>query len=274
MTPTDAPAALAPSRPLPLRFAAASASAGAGILAAALLFPQSTALVSVFLFVLAQAPVLGDLLDRNRHQIWVDEIPPRRANAELARAITVIFLAVLVAYGATALLASPDLVLRWFDVHLAGYRRGTLRDIHFGTFEALAIHNGGVLVICFLSAVLYAHGGMLLVLAWNASLWGVVFGYLTRFTAATDPLGALGALGRALASILPHLLLEALAYIVAAMAGVFLYRGLRRHPVQTAAFRRVLVAVLRLLALAAVILVVAAAVEAHVAPWLVDVTAP
>lgn len=268
----EALAASARRKALPVIFVHALGAAAAGIAAAVLLFPSSAATVGVFLFVIAQTTAVGGLLDRNRDQIWDGSVRPRRANAELVWALATVFAAVLLVYGATSLVAAPEQVLRWFDLQLAGYEGGVIDRLRFGPFGHLARHNGAVIAVCFLFALFYGHGGMLLVLAWNASLWGAVLGYVARASGDGGATDTLGALGRVAVSILPHLLLEAVAYVLMAMAGVFLHRALRRYEAGSARFRRVAVAAASLAALGVVVLLVAAAVEAHAAPWLIRAT--
>ena len=110
---------------------------------------------------------------------------------------------------------------------------------------------------------------MLLVLAWNASAWGVVFSYVA-LTAAGEGAADRGLyLVRTLACILPHLALEAAAYVVIAMAGVFTSRGVARHALDSPELVQVGAAVLQIISAGALLLALAAAVEAWGAPALV-----
>ena len=240
-----------------------------GIFAGVALFPSEVSLVSVFLVAVAQGQTVRALLDRNRAAIFEEGVAPRSANLRLARSLWTAFFGVFITYLLVAGLAPLERVEEWFGRQLVGFAGRGPGDLQFGTFAQLLSHNAGVLAVGFLFALIYRHGGMLLVLGWNASRWGAILGVVSRRGAGDDPLSVLSSIGRTLAVVLPHLCLEALAYVLAAMAGVFLAKALEKHPVRSPVFRSVLGASLGIVALSGVALAAAAAVEAVVAPALV-----
>lgn len=231
-----------------------------GIACAVLLFPGHAGLVGVVLAGFAQAATVNALLDRNRDEIWGELYPPGLANWRLAKGLMAIFLGIFVAYLVAVQLAPDARLEGWFGAQLGNFVGGSVRDIDFGTFGELMAGNGLVLVGSFLFALVYQHAGMLLVLAWNASRWGVVFSYV----------GAGGELLPTLGAILPHLVLEATAYVFAAMSGVFLSRGIRRHEMSSEAFAQVGNAVIRILIGSILLLCIAMLVEAYITPRLVE----
>ena len=109
---------------------------------------------------------------------------------------------------------------------------------------------------------------MLLVLAWNASVWGVVFPFIAR-TAPDQSAGAVGYFLKSFVSIFPHLLLEAVGYVLVAMAGVFLSKSLQKYEVGSARFNQVAVAAGKLVVLASGMVALGGVVEAVVAPALI-----
>ncbi len=245
--------------PGPQLFVRSLAATALGIGCAVLLFPKHAGLVGVVLSGFGQAATVNALLDRNRDEIWGEIHPPRVANWRLAKALLAIFLGVFAAYLVAVQLTPEERLDGWFGEQLGNFVGGSVKDIDFGTFGQLMAGNLLVLVGSFLFALVYEHAGMLLVLSWNASRWGVVFSYV-----ATG-----GELFATLAAILPHLVLEAAAYILAAMSGVFLSRGLKRHDIGSDTFNQVGMAVVRILVGAILLLSVAMAVEAWVTPRLV-----
>lgn len=240
-----------------------------GIVAGVLAFGREASVVGVFLTALAQAGTVERLLDRNRAQIWEGGVPPRRANLQLAQSLTVLFLGVFATYVAAVQLTPEERVNAWFERQLGSFLAGSMREVAFGSVSALLERNALVLVACFAVAFVYRHGGMLLVLAWNASRWGVIFSYVARTAALDEGDSVASHLLRTLAAILPHLLFEAVAYVLVAMAGVFLSKALEKYPIGSAPFRQVGRAVGRLVAVGALTLAAAAALEAWVAPRLV-----
>jgi uncharacterized membrane protein SpoIIM required for sporulation len=244
-------------------------ASGLGIGFGLLVFPAEASLVGVFLVALAQAGVAEALLARNRDAIWDGRESAGRANWRLARSLLVVFLGILLAYSAATLLVPAAALEDQFARQIGDFGGHSLAAVRFGDLAGTLGHNALVLAVGFLCALVYRHGGMLLVLAWNASVWGVVFPYVAR---TAPDLGAGGPVGYTLLAwvcILPHLLLEAGAYVAAAMAGVFLSKAVQKYRLDSAAFRQVAGAVARIGGAALLLLFLAAAAEAFVAPALV-----
>lgn len=228
-----------------------------GMVAARLFFPGDAPVIAVVLVALGQADYVEALLDRNKTEVYGGVMTPNRANLRLARELFGLFAGVFLAYSvAVALVARPAVV---FGDFLAGFQGIRLRDVEFGTYDELMRRNGAVLLAGFLLSTVYRHGGILLVLAWNAARWGVVLGCISQLEARAGGAGA--ALGMLV--VLPHLIFEALAYVLAAMSGAFLGRGAMRHKVGSETFNRVGVAVLMLLILSVATLMVASFFESR-----------
>lgn len=251
-------------------FAEGVAFSALGIGCGALLFPSQASLIGVVLLAFSKSRTVELLLDRNRDQIWGGEVRPRTANAQLALSLMVVFAGVLVTYLVAVQIAPFEQVEDLFEHQLGEFAAASVLDLEFGSFAMLLSHNAVVLVGCFLFALVYRHAGMLLVLAWNASTWGVAFSWLALGAAGTDALAWGGYLARTLLCILPHLTLEAAAYVLVAMAGVFTSRGVAKHALDSPQLLQVATAVLQIIGLSAVLLVAAAATEAWVAPALIE----
>lgn len=267
---------LLPLRLLGGRFSSASLLAHAvvstllGIGCGMLLFPGEASLIGVVLVAFSQAPLVEGLLDRNRDEVWSGTISAVRANVRLANAMLLLFVGVSFTYVLAVQLASPDALEDWFGRQLGAFAGGSMLDVRFRSFGALMKHNGVVFVGCFLFAFIYRHGGMLLVLAWNASRWGVIFSFVARTAAERDEASAIGYLGKTMVVVLPHFLAEAAAYVLIAMSGVFLSRGMARYRLGSAELARVGKAVLSIAVVAALVLTLGAALEANLAPRLVE----
>jgi uncharacterized membrane protein SpoIIM required for sporulation len=247
--------------------------AGGGIAAASLLFAGASSLVSVFLTAFAQVGTVDALLERNRREIWEEEVPSLVANRRLAVSLLLLFAGTLLAYSLAVSMLPRDRVAILFDRQLEGFVAGGIADVRFGPILRILGHNSLTLLVCFLLAVLYRSGGMLLVLCWNGSVWGALFAWLARFGEAPG-LGrvAHGVVGAA--TILPHLVMEGLAYVLAAMGGVFLSKALIKYELDSSAFDQVRRAVLRITVLGAVLVCAAAAVETWLAPRVLQLLLP
>ena len=241
-----------------------------GIGCGAMLFPSEASLVGVVLLAFSQGKTVEGLLNRNRDEIWGEVISPARANLKLAGSLMIIFLGVFITYIFAVQFAAEDKVDTLFDKQLGDFAAGSVRDISFGTFAQLLRHNGVVFLGCFAFALIYRHAGMLLVLAWNASAWGAVFSYLALVAEVPDAFARSMYIMQTLCCILPHLILEAAAYVLVAMAGVFTSLGMTRHKIGSDPFMQVTRAVLNIFVFALCVLAAAAFVEAYGAPYLVE----
>ena len=229
-----------------------------GLAAARAFFPDNAPVLAVVLVALGQSSYVQALLDRNRNEVYGGVVGARRANLRMARELFGLFVGIYAAYVFAVSLVAPERLTAVFGGLLAGFQGARLTDVDFGRFDTLMAKNGAVLMASFLISTLYQHGGILLVLAWNAARWGVVIGSLARAEYNAEGLAA----ALVVAAVLPHLLLEALAYVIAAMGGAFLGRGVLRHRVGTAAFESVGIAVLVLLLTSAGVLTLASLLEA------------
>lgn len=229
-----------------------------GLAAAHVVFPGEAPIVSVILIALGQANYVEALLDRNRNEVYGGVLRAREANRRMARELVGLFLGIFAAYTLAVFVVKEAHLEQAFGSMLGEFYGTRLSQVDFGTFGLLMQRNLAVLLAGFLISLLYRHGGILLILAWNAARWGVVLGCVGRREVEAGGLGA----GLAVSVVLPHLVFEALAYVLAAMAGAFLGRSLLRHKVGSPTFNNVGIAVLSLLGLSVVTLAVASAFEA------------
>jgi hypothetical protein len=234
-------------------------------------FPGSGSIVSLFLLTLPLLPTIFALLERNREEVYAPDGSRIKANRDLAGALLILFMAILLAYGA-AVLWSGDATTdaAWYAPLLGNFAGQGIETVNFGNAAGLLQHNAIVFLFVFLLALLYREGGLMLVLGWNASRWGAIFAYMALVAGTERVMPVAEYLAKTAIVVLPHLLLEALAYVLAAMSGVFLSRGLARYPLRSAIFADVLVwGVLRIAGVGLVFLIAAALVEAAWATALV-----
>jgi hypothetical protein len=240
-----------------------------GIGAAYLLFPAEASMIGVFLVALGQARTVHTMLDRNRDAVWQKGQPAWPANVQLATSLMMLFVGVFLSYAIVTFVVPADRVAAIFSRQVGGFGGRSLTEVQFDDLGAVLGHNMVVMLVGFLFAILYRHGGMVLVLAWNASVWGVVFAWIARSAPDTGAGGEILYFLKSMIAILPHLLLESVAYILVAIAGVFLSKNMAIYKWGSSHFSRGLrdVAGIGLVGLA--VLVVASAVEALVAPALI-----
>ncbi len=222
---------------------------------------------SIFLTAAALRHRLGDVLDRNRDDIWQERATPFEANRNAALRLLALFVGIAAAYAATAVLLGTEAEQTFeFALSVAGVDGGSILSRSFGNLAGLVVHNAAVFATVFLLSLAYRTYGTLLALTWNACVWGVVLTQLvSRGTLVTTVPIAVFVPGAFLA-ILPHFLLEALAYVLASLAAIFTSRAMVKYGLRDARLLRVMLSCATMLGAGVVVLVVAALAEAYLVP--------
>jgi len=245
-----------------------------GIAASYILFQEEASIISVFLTSFALLGIVNRLFDTNRKEIWEKICTPYQANKKLCISLMDIFLGILSGYGIVTLLIRPETAVNLLDRQLGiygGIRQGfNLTDIDFGTFQDLLKHNFSVLLVVFLFAIMYRTGGILLVIAWNASTWGAVFSYIARNSIQyAGIIKGLKTLLVTYISVFLHLVTESGGYILAAMAGFFISKACVKYFKDTERLIRVIKAAILIFILAVISLAASAFIECNITPKII-----
>jgi hypothetical protein len=173
-----------------------------------------------------------------------------------ATVVLALFMGMLITFGAYAWLIGPTAAAERFPFAGAGAADTALHADRFRPGLGLVGHNLLVLLSAFVLAFVYRTFGALLALSWNACAWAVVV------AAWADSAG-----GWWMVALLPHLLLEALAYALAGLAGI-------RAGVYILRRAEALGAVLWLLVWAIGLCFAAATIEMGWLPWILSEVQP
>jgi len=215
------------SLPHPVQLLAASLLFSCvGIAVARHMFEGNAGAISVLLCVLGLLPTLDHLVDRHRPSpTSLSPVLYLRADTSMASSVLTLFAGVMVAYAAWSMLLPIEQVRATFHTQLEPWLR--LGGVGFepGFLTGIWVNNLLVLAgIWFLSA-LYRTGGALLVLAWNASVWGVTFALIARMQGGA----AVGSWLAISACVFPHVLFEAVGYVLMALCGLGSVRLIARY---------------------------------------------
>ena len=226
-------------------------------------------LVSVFLVSASLGDRLSLLLEENRDNIYVERTGPWVANRRTAWSVLALFLGILAGYAIVAWTLGHAGSGRFFGfaIEAAGLREETLLEREFGSPGALWKHNALVLGSVFLLALVYRSYGAMLAIAWNGCVWAVVLTLLAESARAAVGLPAPAFFAAAAAAVLPHLTLEAFAYVLGALAAIFTSKALTTYGLGDPILREVLRVSAVLVAVSLAVLGVAAGVEGGYAPW-------
>ena len=229
------------------------------------LFPSEASLVAVFLVAIASVDSVERLLEENRQAIYGEGERPLRANLRICGRLLALFGGATLGFSLLGLLLPLEVVELLFAKQLEDY------DV---AFPAMGFDRAGellganlfVLLFFFVIALFFRQGGVMLAIAWNAGVWGATCGWLARTWEEGPPLAE--AWFRVAGTFLPHLALEAAAFTLAGLAGVFLSKGLLRHALDSEPVRSIATSAAALGAVSLGLLVLGAGWEALVAPQL------
>jgi len=189
---------------------------------------SQAAVIAIFLTPAALVQRFDGLLEENRELHWAGN--PRNANVTTAVSMLALFVGVFAVYAAAVGFLPNARIEKTIAVvaQIARIGEDTILTRRFGSFMALIAYNAGVLVTLSIVSIVYRSLGALLALSWNAALWATALGTLIRRAAVVTTMTTSKGffVSVACAAILPHLLLEAAAYITGSLAAIFLSRAM------------------------------------------------
>lgn len=192
---------------------------------------------------------MDEILSFNRDAIWGGKLLPRVANNKLALEITSICLGIFIA--ALTLYISAG----YFD-------KTDFSELYKNNFKELFLYNLKVLVISSIIAFLYRASGIVLILSWNAINWAEAIAQYLSLTSTTAGFEWSAFLAVAL---LPHLISEALSYILGGMAGLFLSKAVFKYKLNSQEFNQVYKACIKLYCISLLVLLIAVLLEINLA---------
>lgn len=138
----------------------------------------------------------------------------------------------------------------------------TGRAISPGFFSSVLANNMKVLLACLILSLIYGAGSILFIV-WNASVWGVVFGYAIKTGIITSGQNPFITFCIILLPAMPHLITEALSYFAAAISGGVMSKAITKESWFSDRFNHVATDSLILFGLAILFVVLGAILEAR-----------
>lgn len=242
-----------------------------GIGGALLIYPSDPALLAVaittlfFLPSLYRLTELEESLEMRLKQLDLIEILKR--NKEVIKIYGFAFIGIMLAFSFFSI-ALPALASNlFFKAQLSVLQGQATSAGHafftVGLFKEIFLNNLKVLVFCFLISIFAGNGSMLLI-AWNASVWGTVFGNLAKVSAGVGAANPWAFFILIMFSVLPHTILEMLSYVIATISGAAISEGFLKEKLKSDRFMNVFMINLILLIVALFVLAVAGVVETYV----------
>jgi hypothetical protein len=183
--------------------------------------------ISIFLAAAALRGRVEDLLEEHRQSVTLKQRTEWQASRTTALSLLALFTGILVAYVGLALWLGDARSARLFRFALRVARVGqeTILTRPYPQLEGLLIHNGLVLLAVFALAFIYRSYATVLSLVWNACVWALALTFLVRLGIKLHR-NDLNLVILSAAAMLPHLFIEAVAYLVGAMSAIVLSEAL------------------------------------------------
>jgi uncharacterized membrane protein SpoIIM required for sporulation len=240
-----------------------------GTLSALLLFPSYVAIMSLSFTSILLIPSVASLLQKEENIIAKERhFSVRilfRDHKDIIRLYLLLFFGVFIAFCAIGIFTSNAYVEHNFNAQLkvagiSGQATGLGADL-----VGILLNNLVVLIICFVLSLAYGSGSLLFIV-WNASVWGVVFGYFIRQSALVTQTSSLAYFAKIFLPFLPHMLTEAASYIVAAIMGGIIAKAILREKIFSKKFYHILTDGLLLAVLGFGLVILAGIIEVFVFP--------
>lgn len=237
-------------------------------------------MVAVFIVSIALVPVINKALSmalveagrekESSESVYLTELSVKERKSTLKRLLGdyrelfltygAVFLGVFFAFALLSLLLPSETA----NVFLGDQLRVLQpRAFDFGFFEKILLNNVLIIIVSFVFSALFELGTTFIIV-WNASAWGAVFAAYAKdaaVAAASDPLFSLILL---LIIVLPHTILEAMAYFSSAISGGIAHKALLKEKLATERSNQILRHAVLLIALAFAFMLVGAVVETFV----------
>jgi len=235
-----------------------------GIIAAYIIFPRSQGIASIAFLSMLLIPSLNKVLSIEEKQDAASRrFSLRRIfndHSDVLQVYFMLFLGIFLAYALFSIKFTNLLVQGMFDSQLRIIGMNVGQAAGGISFSGIFTNNLKIMLIFLILSLVFGAGSILF-LAWNASVWGVVFGYIsTNYTNVIDQF-----FGTFL-KVMPHMFLEAGAYFFAIVAGGIMSQAVLREKPGSSKFNYVLKDGGVFMIVGFVLLVLAAFVEVYIFP--------
>jgi uncharacterized membrane protein SpoIIM required for sporulation len=240
-----------------------------GTLSALILFPNYVAIMSMTFTAILLVPSIGYLMQKEENIIAREKHFSIRSlfrdHKDIIRLYLLLFLGMFLAFCAIGFFTSNAYIEQYFSAQLkvAGIAgKATGLD---SQFVGIVVNNLIVLAICFVLSLAYGSGSVLFMI-WNASVWGIVFGYFIRQAAAYAQMNPFVYFAKIFIPFLPHMITEVLSYIVAAIMGGIIAKAIIREKLFSKKFYHIMKDALMLALLGFILVILAGVIEVFIFP--------
>lgn len=249
-----------------------------GIFSAKIIFGSNPGLMSVAFTSMLLMPILAKLMSiTESKEIREEKFSIRQLikdHEELFMIYTYIFLGIMATYSFFTLVWTKDFTQLMLEPQLkvAGLSGMAYGDISGDAinrlmFGSILINNLKVMIVCFLLSFFFGAGSILFI-AWNASVWGSVFGFVAKMSAINSQTNPFLGFASLMVPVFPHMITEAISYFSAAIVGGVVSKAIMKEKWGSERFKHVLTDSLLFLVLGFILVFLAAYLEVFIFPMI------
>ncbi|MFH1317323.1 MAG: stage II sporulation protein M [Candidatus Woesearchaeota archaeon] len=245
-----------------------------GVFSAKLIFGSNPGLMSVAFTSILLIPLLNNLLSIsekaetrekgfNLKVLFMD-------HKDLFKIYFLAFMGIFCAYLIFAIVWPVDFSIFYLSPQLkvAGIAGSAINGNSAFFFNILK-NNMIVLIACLFLSFFYGAGSILFI-AWNASVWGSVFGFRIKEVIIYSNQNWASAFLYTIIPVLPHMITEGLSYFAAAIVGGVVSKAFLSEQFGSKRFKKVINDAMIFFVLAFILVVVGAFLEVYIFPYLVS----
>ena len=238
-----------------------------GLISARLIFPNNIGVMSVAFTSILIIPSLNQLLAAEEN-VEIREkkfsfVQLFRDHRDILEIYIFLFFGIFTTYLYFAFIFPESVSLLFFapQLNVAGVTGAATSVSQEIFFWKILKNNLLVLLVSFVLSLVYGAGSILFI-NWNASVWGTVFGFMSRQSIQANNI--FYGFTNIIMPSFPHMFTEALSYFFAAIVGGILSKAIIRERLFSKKFNHVLTDAVLVMCLAAVLIVVAAVIETSI----------
>lgn len=202
-----------------------------GLFIALMIFPSDPAIIAVGIIALFLIPSLSKLTDSEEitnkktptFKAYLQEVVPH------AKVYVAIFFGIFFTFAFFSMILPKLAAGHLFKIQL-DIIAGKATQFSLPLFWDLFTWNMQVLGLCFFLSLIAGNGAILFI-AWNASVWGTIFGTLAKTAALASTANVFILFLLIILSVFPHTFLEGLSYMISTIAGTTLSDGIVKEKI-------------------------------------------
>ena len=197
-----------------------------GLFIALMIWPNDPAVIAVGIISLFLIPSLSELTDSA--EITSRKVPKFKSFLQEtmphAKVYVAMFFGIFFTFAFFSIMLPKLAAGHLFKIQL-DIIAGKAATFSFPLWWDLFSWNMQVLGLCFLLSLIAGNGAIIFI-AWNASVWGTVFGNLAKTAAIQSTANPFILFVLVIISVFPHTFLEGLSYMLSALSGTTLSDGM------------------------------------------------